>query len=117
MEEDPKIWLDDSFFSWVVRQTLQGLKWLHDKSKFHGLLKQASILAFPGLHAPHIKSEDLGSCLDLSLLGVDDMARTNRCISTDEYAAPEMLMAGIPHADDNKPIAVGRSADLYCWGS
>ena len=96
MQERPKMWLDESFFSWVGRQTLLDLNWLHEHRILHGDLEPPNILAFPLRHSPHIKIGDLGSCVDISPLGGDDMARIHPCIATHEYVAAEMLMAGIP---------------------
>ena len=110
------MWLQEAFFIWVGRQTLLELNWLHDKNNLHGYLKPANILAFTGPHSPHIKIGGLGSCVDLSSFGVDDNARIKRCITTHEYAAHELLMAGITRGCDKQTIALALSAYLYAWG-
>ena len=79
-------------------------------------MKPTTLLAFPGPHRPHIKIGDLGSCVNLAPLDVDDKERIKRCITTHEYAAPEMMMVGIHRGGNNKPVAVGLTADVYPGG-
>ena len=44
---------------------------------------------------------------------MDEQRLIKRCITTHEYAAPEMLLAGTPRSKD---YVVGASADIYSWG-
>ena len=113
MQERPFMFLD-AFFIWVGRQSLRGLQWLQDQHLLHGDLKPANILAFAGRYTPHMKIGDLGSCVGLSPVWMDDEGRITRCIKTHDYADPEILLAGIPRG--NKPVVVGATADIYSWG-
>ena len=115
MQERPRMYIEEAFFIWVGRQSLLGLKSLHDNHLLHGIMKPANILAFTGPHTTHIKIGDLGSCVGLSAVCMDDEGRITGCITTHDYAATEMLLAGIPRG--NKPVVVGPTADIYSWGS
>ena len=84
MQERPRMYIEEAFFIWVGRQSLLGLKWLHDNFILHGDVKPANILAFPGPHTPHIKIGDLGSCVGLSAVRMDEKRKIKRCITTHE---------------------------------
>ena len=84
MQERPRMFIEEAFFIWVGRQSLLGLLWLHDTHLLHGDLKPANILAFPGRQTPHIKIGDLGSCVGLSAVWMDEQRLIMRCITTHE---------------------------------
>ena len=54
------MFIEESFFIWVGRQSLVGLEWQHPQIILLGDLKPANILAFYGRHTPRIKIGDLG---------------------------------------------------------
>ena len=118
MQDRRKMWLDEYFFSWVGRQNLLGLNWLHDKRILHWDLKWAYILSFLRCRSPHIKIGNWARARTYprSMWTYPRMARIHRHITKHKYAAPEMVMVGVPRGDANKPIAVGLSADLYSCG-
>ena len=114
MQERSRMFIEDAFFIWLGRQSLLGLQWLQEIHLFHGDVKPPNILAFHGRHTPHIG--DLGSFVGLSPLWMDDERHIKHCITTHDYPAPAMLLAGIPSGKNNHVI-VGARADIDSWGS
>ena len=75
--------------SWIGRQVRDGLAYLHERSILHGDLKPGNILVFDPIaphRAPHVKIGDLGSAIT-----IHDERILRHCITTHDFAAPEML--------------------------
>ena len=106
----PRLYVGEHFVKWVALQSLTGLDWLHARHVLHGDLKTTNLLVFNGPFPPHIKIGDLGTCVELDQQGVDSTRQIRKCITTYEYAAPEMLIAG----PTTNPITLG--ADVYSLG-
>ena len=54
-------------------------------------MKTSNLFVFSGAQEPVIKIGDLGSSPRLDAFGVDSSSHIQRCTTTFEYAAPEML--------------------------
>ena len=107
----PNNYISPELVQWVGLQAARGLGWVHGRHILHGDLKTTNLFVFSGAQEPVVKIGDLGSSLCLDAFGVDSASHIQRCTTTYEYAAPEMLLAGIrklPH--------IGVAADIYSLG-
>ena len=110
LQNTPRLYKGEQLIKWIGLQSLTGLVWLHERRILHGDMKPLNLLVFKGPHAPHIKIGDLGSCVQLDADGKDSMGHIRSCLTTFQYAAPEMLLA----SPTTKDITLG--ADVYSLG-
>ena len=93
-------YISPEWVQWVGLHVVRGLGCLHSKRILNGEMKTSNLFLFTGAQKPVIKIGDLGSSLRLDAFGVDSNGYIQRCITSYNYAAPEMLLAGIrnlPH--------------------
>ena len=96
-------------------QVVRGLRWLQNKRILHADLKINNLFVFTGTHEQVIKIGDLGSSLRLDAFGVSSRGYVQRCNTSNNYAAPEMLLAGIrklPHIELGAYISLGVVLDV-----
>ena len=99
-----RIVMDRRFAGWIMRQALNGLSHLHEQNILHGDFKPENLFVFPGTF-PVIKLGDLGSAVDLKT------RKVTHCITTPQYAAPEML-----EVEFEKETSITIAADIYSAG-
>ena len=88
-------YISPELVQWVGLKVARGLVCLHGQHILHGDLKTSNLFVLSGAQEPLIKIADLGSSLRLDAFGVDSASYIQRCTTTFNYAAPEMLLAGI----------------------
>lgn len=75
--------LSESLIAYIVKEILQGLVWLHSKSRIHRDLKPANILLN---HDGTVHIADLGLCLEFEQHSI-----TTSLAGTENYISPEMI--------------------------
>ena len=95
IQNHPFHYTSPELVQWVGIQVARGLGWLHCTHIRTGDLKTTKLFVFSGTQEPVVKIGDLGSSLRLDAFGVDSASHIQRCTTTYEYAAPEMMLAGI----------------------
>ena len=97
--------IDNQFLANLGRQLLSGFQWLHGMNILHGNPKPNNILVFPG---QFYMIWELRSAIDLG------KGKVNRCLTTYNYAAPEMIEVEIVPTDkeDSRP-EVGLSGYIF----
>ena len=110
LHNTPRLYIGEQLVKSVGIQTIRGLCWLHERRFLHGDLKPGNLLVFKGPFEPHIKIGDFGSCTKMADNGKDSRRQIDKCITTYEYAAPEMLSAG----PQSKVVSL--QADIYSLG-
>ena len=107
LQRNPKVIINYPLVQLIGRDCCTGLYWLHLYNILHADLKPENLFVFGSLEHPIIKIGDMGSAAIITRCENP----ITYCRTSYNYAAPEMLMVGLPGERQ-----VSLKADIYSLG-